>query len=351
MQGRLIEVEAVTKSFGGGSVVAAQDITYSVKYGEIVAILGPSGCGKTTLLRLIAGFEIPDSGRIVIAGQTVVDGRISVPPERRGVGMVFQDYALFPHLTVARNVGFGLARMDEAARARRVEEILELVGLAAQWGRFPHELSGGQQQRVALARALAPHPVAVLLDEPFSNLDADMRAQMRQEVRRILLRANTSAVLVTHDQEEAFDVADRVGVLNHGRLEQLDTPEIVYHLPATRFVADFVGQADFLIGVVQQEGILTEIGLCPDGRHLPPGAQVEVMIRPDDVEMLPSADPNGEIIGRQFRGSENIYAIQLPSGRVVHSTQPSTVIYRLGTTVKVRATPTHLVTFPIPSAG
>jgi len=220
-----------------------------------------------------------------------------------------------------------------------------LVDLAALAARYPHQLSGGQQQRVALARALAPNPQVILMDEPFSNLDADMREQMRREVQRILRTAGTTAIFVTHDQNEAFEVADRIGVLNGGRLEQMDTPEGLYEAPATRFVAQFVGSADFVPGGVTPDGVRTELGLIRQPTHFPVGSRVEVMIRPVDVHMVPAADGPCLIIERRFRGSENLYAVRLPSGQLVHSTRLSGDLWDPGTRVRVTATPKRLVAF------
>jgi iron(III) transport system ATP-binding protein len=341
----VIRLERVSKRYGGGAVVALDQVSFSVGKGEIVALLGPSGCGKTTTLRLIAGFEAPDSGRIEIGGRTVASERVFIPPERRGVGMVFQDYALFPHLTVRQNIGFGLRHWDAEPRRLRIAEALDLVGLSELGGRYPHELSGGQQQRVALARALAPSPAVILLDEPFSNLDADMRAQMRQEVQRILRQAGTSAVFVTHDQEEALMIADRVGVLNEGRLEQIDQPDVIYHTPNTRFVARFVGSADFIPGLVQGAGIVTELGILPNQQGLPTGRAVEVMIRPDDIDLIPDLAGDATVVARHFRGSDNFYCVRLPSGRTVHSSQASTRIVEPGARVTVKADLTHVVCF------
>ncbi|MCZ7627351.1 MAG: ABC transporter ATP-binding protein [Candidatus Methylomirabilis sp.] len=212
----------------------------------------------------------------------------------------------------------------------RIAEALDLVGLSKLDGRYPHELSGGQQQRVALARALAPSPQVVLLDEPFSNLDADMRAQMREDVRSILRQAGTTAIFVTHDQEEAFVIADQVGVLNHGRLEQLDRPEAIYHTPASRFVARFVGSADFIPGLVQGERITTELGVLPNQRGLAGGQAVEVMIRPDDIDLIPDQASKATVLTRQFRGADNLYCVRLPSGQKIHSSQDSTRIIEPG---------------------
>ena len=339
----IIRLEGVSKRYTEASR-AVNNLSLEVEAGEILAILGPSGCGKTTTLRLIAGFERPDMGRVSIAERLVAGDGHWVPPEARGVGMVFQDYALFPHLTVAENVAFGL-RAERPERERRVEEVLGLVGLGEFHGRYPHELSGGQQQRVALARALAPRPVVVLLDEPFSNLDPDLRAQMRRDVHGILRCAKSTSILVTHDQEEAFSIADRIAVLNGGRIEQVGTPEEIYHTPTTRFVAKFVGQADFLPGTVEKGGIATEVGFFSVPINLPSSTVVEVMIRPDDINIGPSEAGIPSIVMRQFRGSENLYTIELPSGQMVHSVQPSTVVHPVGTKVSVEANPSHIVIF------
>jgi iron(III) transport system ATP-binding protein len=347
----VIRLERVSKRYGGGAIAAIEEITCSVVKGEIVALLGPSGCGKTTTLRLIAGFEAPDAGRIEIGGRVVAGDALLVPPEQRGVGMVFQDYALFPHLTVRGNIAFGMRHWSRQRQELRIAEVLDLVGLSELEGRYPHELSGGQQQRVALARALAPSPQVVLLDEPFSNLDADMRAQMRQEVRKILRQAGTTSLFVTHDQEEAFMIADRVGVLNQGRLEQIDRPDVIYHTPATRFVARFVGSADFIPGVVMPDGILTELGTFENQQGLPVGSRVEVMIRPDDIDFVTDRGGTASVVTRHFRGSDNLYCVRLPSGRTVHSSQGSTKILETGAGIVVKADPTHVVCFDADDAG
>jgi iron(III) transport system ATP-binding protein len=347
----LVHLEHVTKRFGADRPPATDGLSFTVESGRILALLGPSGCGKTTTLRLIAGFETPDQGRIAIAGQTVADADrgIHVEPEARGVGVVFQDYALFPHLSIAQNVGFGLERTSRSERRARVAQVLDLVGLTDFAERYPHELSGGQQQRVAVARALAPAPTLILLDEPFSNLDADLRAQMRDEVEKILRATGTTAIFVTHDQEEAFTIADQVGVLDQGRLEQVGAPEVIYHNPATPFVAEFVGAADFLPGLVSREGIVTEIGVFGNlnGRAL--GSRVRVMIRPDDVTFVPDAAGEAVIVRRYFRGSENLYCLDLPSGHRVHSSQPSSAAFPNGLRVRPEAHVLHVVTFPATS--
>ncbi|MEE8401615.1 MAG: ABC transporter ATP-binding protein [Candidatus Hydrothermarchaeaceae archaeon] len=342
-QSQIIELKNVAKNYDGTNAV--RDITFSVSEGEIFAILGPSGCGKTTTLRLIAGFEKPDSGKLTINQINVSDSNSFIPPERRNVGIVFQEYALFPHLTVQENVSFGLGRFESSKREKIVENMLGFVGLQNLKDRYPHQLSGGQQQRTALARALAPCPVVLLLDEPFSNLDVDMRVKMRDELKEILRKAKTTAVLVTHDQEEAFVLADRIAVMNDGIIEQIGTPEQIYHSPESKFVADFVGEADFLDGRVTEDGIISEIGIMPNPTNLPIGQAVELMIRPDDIDF--NSEPNGECIieTREFKGSENRYHLKLPSGKILHSSQESTVIFKEGTNVTVKASPTHIIVF------
>ncbi len=343
---------------GGPSVVVLRDVvrrydaaapaldglSLTVAEGEILALLGPSGSGKTTALRLIAGFERPDAGEVWIAGRQVAGGGVWIPPEARGVGMVFQDYALFPHLTAAENVSFGLHCLNWFDRSPRTDEALDLVGMRDFAGRYPHELSGGQQQRVALARALAPRPFAVLLDEPFSDLDADLRAYLRDEVRGILKQTKTSAIFVTHDQHEALLLGDRVGLLCAGRIEQVDTPEGIFHNPRSRFVAAFFGRADFVPATVTPKGLETEIGLIPQHAPLAPDTPVEVLVRPDDVTVAADADGPGTVLRRLFQGSEVIYCVQLPSGRKIHSLQPHTAGLGPGARVAVTLTPGHILT-------
>jgi iron(III) transport system ATP-binding protein len=255
--------------------------------------------------------------------------------------MVFQDYALFPHLTALENVRFGLHGRPRPAAEAEARSMLNLVGLGGLEGRYPHELSGGQRQRVALARALAPRPILVLLDEPFSNLDADRRAVMREEVRVILKGMHASAVFVTHDQEEALYMGDRLAVLNKGRLEQVGTPEEIFHQPATRFVAEFMGATDFLPGTVAAGGIQTEIGLIPQAVSLPPGTQVELALRSDDIAFEPQAGAPALVLARHFKGAVNTYRLRLPSGRLLHAVEPHHRVLRPGTPVRVWADPGH----------
>ncbi|MFM9906339.1 MAG: ABC transporter ATP-binding protein [Nitrospiraceae bacterium] len=324
---------------------AVQDISFAAKEGEILCLLGPSGCGKTTILRAIAGFEPVRSGQIFLSDQLVSSQKVMTPTENRRIGMVFQEYALFPHLRVQDNIAFGLSQSTQSLRATRVQEMLRLTGLEGFERRYPHELSGGQQQRVALARALVQNPIILLLDEPFSNLDPDMSGRMRQELHDLLRRTKTTTILVTHDHDEAFAMADRIAVLNQGRLEQFDTPEMMYHLPATPFVADFVGQADFIPGTVSHGMVQTELGEFPDTLECQDGTTVVVMIRPDDIHLVPTEGARSRVISRQFRGSENLYTVSLPSGQIVHSSQGSTSIYQVGTAVELRVLATHTVLF------
>jgi iron(III) transport system ATP-binding protein len=325
---------------------AVRDISFSAREGDILCLLGPSGCGKTTILRAIAGFEPVRSGQIFLSGRMVSSSSETIPTEERRVSMVFQEYALFPHLRVADNIAFGLRHLSRAERRCRVQEMLRLTGLEGLDRRYPHELSGGQQQRVALSRALVQNPVLLLLDEPFSNLDPDMAGRMRQEVHAILRRMKTTTILVTHDHDEAFAMADRIAVLNQGVLEQMDAPELIYHLPTTRFVAEFVGQADFITGQIRQGMVHTELGEFPDTLNSAEESTVVVMIRPDDIHLTPNKSAESRIVTRQFRGSENLYTIRLPSGQVVHSSESSTSVYQEGTTVELRVSVTHTVLFP-----
>ncbi len=340
-----IDLVRVSKAYPGSKTPAVSDISFQVKEGEVLALLGPSGSGKTTLLRLIAGLEKPDAGTLFLEEREMCRPGHFVPPENRAIGMVFQDYALFPHLTVAKNVSFGLMRLSKSAQDKKVKEILSIVELSTFRDRYPHELSGGQQQRVALARALAPDPIVVLLDEPFSNLDPDMRNQMRADVSEILQKTGRTAVLVTHDHEEAFAMADKIVLLNEGRLEQQGTPEAVYHTPVNPFVADFVGQADFISGVVEQDRIETVIGALQNNSKFPSGTEVSVMIRPDDIDLVPNPAGTATVWGRQFRGSENLYTLRLSSGEIVHSSQHSLDVYPNQVKVDIRLKLTHTVVF------
>jgi iron(III) transport system ATP-binding protein len=329
----------LSKSFDQTPAVVGLDL--QVMQSEILAVVGPSGSGKTATLRLIAGFERPLTGEIWIGERLVATPDLLLPPEARGVGMVFQDYALFPHLTVFENIGFGLKGQPRKTARRTVRGMLALVGLEHLGERYPHELSGGERQRTALARALAPRPVLVLLDEPFSNLDAERRNAMREEVRAILKTSGATAIFVTHDQQEALFMGDRLAVFHRGRLEQIGTPEEVFQRPLTRFVADFMGETDLLPGLATPRGIHTEAGLIGQTVALPAGSPVEVALRADDLTF--EADPAGEclVLARQFKGAMYLYRLRLPSGRLLHAFQPHTCTTRPGARVRVTIDPGH----------
>lgn len=342
-------VLAVSVSKTYGSVRAVQAVNLTVLPGEIVALVGPSGCGKTTALRIVAGFERPDAGSLDIGGVRVAGPGVYVPPERHSVGMVFQEYALFPHMTVLDNVSYGLGR--RAAARETALALLSELHLTGLEDRLPASLSGGQQQRVALARALAPRPAVLLLDEPLSNLDERHRAQLRHEVRRVLKNTGTSAIFVTHDQEEALMVADTVAVMNAGRLEQIGPPEEVFHQPANLFVAEFFGATAFLSGVVEGSGIQTELGRLDQPANLPGGERLQVLVRPDDL-ILSGGDSGGAVVEeRRFAGIHNHYRVRLPSQRVVNCLTDHTEVYALGESVTVELARRHpLAVFTVTDA-
>jgi iron(III) transport system ATP-binding protein len=318
----VLELDGLRKSYGTETVI--HDLSLSVREGEILTLLGPSGCGKTTTLRLVAGLERADGGEVRLNGRPV-SGDDFVPPEERGVGVVFQEFALFPHLTARENIAFGLTDLDDEATADRVDELLDLVDLGTQGDSYPDELSGGQQQRVALARSLAPEPAILLLDEPFSNLDVDLRVQMREEVRRILKEAGVTAISVTHDQEEALSISDRVAVMNDGDLEQVGDPEYVFQHPESRFVAGFLGYASFVPGYVSGGEVRTDLGdlprdqihgLAPEYDH----TRIDVLVRPDDVSArrpTESAPANGRVVARRYLGPTFLYEVELDTGETV----------------------------------
>jgi iron(III) transport system ATP-binding protein len=351
-----IALRALSLSKRFGDVVAVEDVDLSVAEGEFLGVLGPSGCGKTTLLRLIAGFERPDQGGIEIDGRVVAGPRRNVPPEGRRIGMVFQESALFPHLDVAGNIGFGLPRRE---REQRVAELVALVGLAGLQRRMPHELSGGQQQRVALARALAPDPALILLDEPFSSLDATLRAQLRGEVRDILRTAGATTVFVTHDQNEALEISDRVAVMRAGRIEQVSTPNELYLRPVNRFVAGFVGEANLLPGEVRRGEVRTLAGrFRAAAGALTDGARAEVLLRPEQLHMLPidrlSSPPRPEailrVVRRVFHGSEVHHVLRSSTGFELEAATPSSATLEVGTEVMVHARAREVPVYPLDGA-
>ncbi|MBI4202978.1 MAG: ABC transporter ATP-binding protein [Chloroflexi bacterium] len=337
MQPPAIRCFGLTKKYG--EVLAVGRVDLAVDHGQKVVLLGPSGCGKTTLLRLIAGFETPTTGTLAVGGQLVAWPRYSLTPEKRRVGMVFQDYALFPHLDVRGNIAYGLKRNGD--REQRVQEVVHLVGLQGKERRMPHELSGGEQQRVALARALAPKPAVVLLDEPFSNLDTGLRSRVRAEVKAILTEAKATCIFVTHDQEEALFLGDRIAVMSRGQIEQVDTPEGIFHRPATPYVASFMGTADFLKGAVEGEVVVTELGPVPRPPSVVLEGQVEVMVRPDDVSIVHDGLAEARVVSRVFSGAHYLYKVRLPSGATVHSLMGHSHTIEAGERVSVRLSAGH----------
>lgn len=329
---KILQLDGVSKWFGESQAVA--DVSLSLPQG-ILALLGSSGCGKTTLLRLIAGFEQPQTGSIEIAGRKVASNNCWIPPEQRRLGMVFQDYALFPHLTVAENVAFGLKKQEKDAAKR----LIELVGLTGLEKRYPYQLSGGQQQRVALARALAPQPPLVLLDEPLSNLDVQVRLRLREEIRDILKATGTSAVFVTHDQEEALAIADLVAVMSKGKLEQIGTPQEVYTQPSSRFVAEFVTGANFIPAERQGQLWATEVGYfaAADAGE----KEVELMIREEDLLIEPTESEAVAVVhNRRFLGREYRYCLLTPSGKELHARTAISQVFPVGAKVKLNVAST-----------
>ena len=322
--GPVIECRGVAKRYGAAPAV--EGVSFALQPGDILSILGPSGSGKTTTLRLIAGFESPDQGEISIQGRLVAGPSVHVPPDRRNVGMVFQEYALFPHKTVAENVTFGLHKLGPRESEDRLAEVIELVKLGGLESRYPHELSGGQQQRVALARTIAPRPAAVLLDEPFSNLDVGMRREMRLELAGILRANGIAAIFVTHDREEAFAVASRIGVMLDGRLEQVAAPEVIYYAPATPLVAKMAGTNGFIPGEVRNGLAATEIGKLPftsGNGALAEGERVVLLAHPDDFHVTPREDGSAIVRAREFLGDATVLDVEMPSGATLRCRQRS----------------------------
>lgn len=350
-----LDISHLVVHYAGRSRPAVNGVSLGLLAGEIGVLIGPSGCGKTTLLRAVAGLERAQSGHIALAQEPVSSGAVHVPAEERRIGMVFQDYALFPHLDVGRNVAFGLAHLRPAECQQRISEVLDMVGLGNAQRRYPHELSGGQQQRVALARALAPRPRLLLLDEPFSNLDVDLRERLAHEVRGILKKAGATALFVTHDQLEAFAIGDRIGVMDAGQLHQWDQAYELYHRPATRFVADFIGHGVFAHAQIQQRdghvvvstalGDLTDMDECPLPSAYPDGL-CDVLLRADDIVHDDAAPVKAQILRKAFRGSEFLYTLKLQSGEAVMAHVPSHHDHALGEWIGIRAAVDHVVTFP-----
>ena len=347
----LLELDRISHAYGAQVIV--NELSFELEKGEIGCLLGPSGCGKTTVLRCIAGFEPIVSGEIRLNEISVSRAGFVLPPEQRRVGMVFQEYALFPHLTVTANVGFGLHRSTKAERAHRVAELLQITGLMEVANRYPHELSGGQQQRVALVRALAPYPDLILLDEPFSNLDVSLREYLGQEIRELLKKLNITAILVTHDQAEAFAVADKIGVMHAGKMMQWGGAHELYHHPANRFIADFIGQGTLIPGkVMHPDKVETELGTLTGNIYHPDhssreiaGSQVDILIRPDDIIHDNDSLLRAVVIHKAFRGAQFLYTLRLTSGQNVLSLISSYHDHAIGEKIGIRPQTDHIVVF------
>jgi iron(III) transport system ATP-binding protein len=342
-----LDVKNTSIAYGSNTVV--HDISIQLEKGEIGCLLGPSGCGKTTLLRAIAGFEPVKQGEISLDGNIVSKTGINLPPEKRQIGMVFQDFALFPHLSVADNIRFGIRHLKRPEQKQRINELLSLIGLEKMRSRFPHELSGGQQQRIALARALAPKPHLLLLDEPFSSMDVELRGELAREVRKILKQEQITAILVSHDQNEAFAMADNIGVMRDGRLQQWDSGYNLYHTPANPFVADFIGHGVFIDGIVVDDNkIKTSLapleGKVPDGCKS--GCKVKILVRPDDILHDDCSPRTALIVARSFQGANYLYTLELEDGTqlfsLVHSHHNHEIGEKLGITLEID----DLVIFP-----
>ncbi len=345
------QLEVIDAGVGYGGQAVVEGVSFNLSRGEIGCLLGPSGCGKTSLLRAIAGFEPLVTGAVLLHGHAVSRPGSTLAPEKRRVGMVFQDFALYPHLTVAQNVAFGLRGQKHRQQRARVDELLELAGLNGLQKKYPHQLSGGQQQRVALIRAMAPRPDILLLDEPFSGLDIELREQLAREVRSILKREEVTALLVTHDQLEAFALADAIGVLGEGRLRQWDNGYDLYHMPQDRFVADFIGQGALIPGHVTNDGsVETGIG-CLQGRFVrkaDPGQAVELLLRPDDVIHDDASSFRLEVVDKVFRGAEYLYTLRLQDGSEILCLVQSHHDHPIGEMIGVRLQVEHAICFPMP---
>ncbi|MDJ0508205.1 MAG: ABC transporter ATP-binding protein [Crocosphaera sp.] len=344
----ILQVEQIIKQFPHQEIAAVDQISFNLAQGEILGLLGPSGCGKTTLLRMIAGFEQPSAGTIELGGNLVASAQKILPPEQRNTGMVFQDYALFPHLNIADNIAFGLdkKKLPKKEIKQRIGEVLTLVGLEGLERRYPHQLSGGQQQRVALARALAPKPALILLDEPLSNLDVQVRLRLRHEIRHILKGTGITAMFVTHDQEEAMAICDKIAVMSSGTIEQLGTPEEIYTRPKSRFVAEFVTQANFIPAKRRGQIWTTEIGqweLPYSGENIPEG---ELMVRQEDIKL--EQDDTAEVVisDRQFLGREYRYCLRTPSGCQIHARTTIQTQLPIGTKVQLAIASQAAQVFP-----
>lgn len=343
----ILELNRVSQAYGKQLVV--RNLSLTLNQGEIGCLLGESGCGKTTVLRTIAGFEPVLGGEISIAGKIVSRSDYSQPPAKRQIGMVFQDYALFPHLSIYENVAFGLQDLSKTEQLHRVTEALELVGLGAEQQKYPHEVSGGQQQRIALARALAPRPQLLLMDEPFSNLDVTLRERLSMEVRDILKHHGTTALFVTHNQNEAFALADRIGVMHNGEILQWASAFQLYHQPANPKIAEFVGEGTLISGLVKTQGrVATSLGMLRDEQAtpLPSNSPVKLLVRPEDVIYDQASPLKAKVLRRHFRGANTLYYLLLDGGEQIQALLPSLYDHEPGAEIGIRADIRQLVFFP-----
>lgn len=342
-----LSVSRISAAYDTKSMIV-NDVSFSLAEGELACLLGPSGCGKTTILRAISGFQAISSGHIDLGGQTISNPGFALPPEKRNVGMVFQDHALFPHLSIAENIAFGLRSLSKSEQKKRITDLLDLVGMSAHRDKYPHELSGGQSQRVALARAIAPQPKLLLMDEPFSNLDTDLRETLGHEVRDLLKELNMTAIMVTHDQHDAFALGDRIGVMTAGKLMQWDSSFNLYHAPKNRFVANFIGDGVFIQGqMVEDNAVITSLGeirgVTINNDYV--GSEIDLLIRPDDVKYDPNSANRGQVIRKAFKGAQTLYTIQMSGGEQLMSLVPSHDDYEVGDTIGLTIEADHLVCF------
>ncbi|MDV6316891.1 ABC transporter ATP-binding protein [Idiomarina sp. HP20-50] len=340
----LLNIDAVSIQLSGNVIV--DNLSLSLEPGDIGCLLGPSGCGKTTLLRAIAGFTPVSEGKIQLHGKTVSSSRTQKPTEQRHVGMMFQDFSLFPHLTVADNIRFGINRLGKKQQDSRVDELLARIDLNGYQNRYPHELSGGQQQRVALARALAPKPKLMLLDEPFSSLDAELREVLTHDVRRLLKEEGITTLLVTHDQQEAFAMADKAGVMYSGQLLQWETPYALYHQPTHQLVADFIGRGVLLNGEIKEQKLHCSFGVIEHRQLInKPNMSVNFLVRPDDVLINNDSNMKATVVGCGFRGSHYLYSLELTDGSQVLAVGPSHQPLKTNERIGIDIDFDHLVVF------
>ena len=346
MEGKFLSVDSISAAYDKALVI--DDISFNLNEGELACLLGPSGCGKTTILRAISGFQNIESGNITLDQNILASKSINVLPEKRNVGMVFQEHALFPHLTLAKNISFGLHKLSKNEQQKKTQTMLDLIGMPEYGDRYPHELSGGQAQRVALARAIAPQPKLLLLDEPFSNLDTELRESLGYEIRNLLKELGITSIMVTHDQHDAFALGDTVGVMSQGQLLQWDTSFNLYHAPNSRFVANFIGDGVFVKGtLIKEDTVSTQFGEIKGEKvgALINGKEIDLLIRPDDVSVNANSSIRGQVIRKAFKGAQTLYTLKFETGEQLMSLMPSHDDYEVDDLIGVTINPDHLVCF------